>query len=57
MYHCIRISPTVIGEECNENISLDICTYVLDSTVVLRYNCKKSPATLLINFLFETSVV
>ncbi len=29
MYHCIRINPIVIGEECNENISLDIFTYVL----------------------------
>jgi hypothetical protein len=29
IYQCIRIKPTVIGEECNENISLEICTYVL----------------------------
>jgi hypothetical protein len=29
LYHCIGINPTVICEECNENISLDISTYVL----------------------------
>ncbi len=34
MDHCIRINPAVIGEECNENISLDIPMYLCLSVLL-----------------------